>query len=95
MRVGAACRRTPSATAAAQTAALPGQSTAGHGPPRLTVDEHDRLMGCLGACDRHRAAWLVGNANEVVRQIYDHSNVELAAARVDEMGRDFRDETNP
>ena len=62
---------------------------------RLTVDGHERLMGLLAAGDPHREVWFAWNAKEVVRQIYDHTDTELAVAWVDEIGRDFCDETMP
>ena len=62
---------------------------------RLTVDGRERLMGLLAAGDPHRELWFAWNAKEVVRQIYDHTNPELAAAWVTEIGRDFIDESMP
>ena len=62
---------------------------------RLTVDGRERLMGLLAAGDPHRELWFAWNAKEVVRQIYDHTNPELAAAWVSEIGRDFTDESMP
>ena len=49
-------------------------------------------MGLLAAGDPAREVW---NAKEVVRQIYDHTDPELAAAWVAEIGRDFTDESMP
>ena len=62
---------------------------------RLSDDQHNRLMGLLRAGDPHREVWFAWNAKEVVRQIYDHTNVELAAAWVAEIGRDFTDPEMP
>ena len=62
---------------------------------RLTVDGHERLMGLLAAGDPHREVWFAWNAKEVVRQIYDHTDPELAADWVDEIARDFTDENMP
>ena len=47
---------------------------------RLSADQHDRLMGLLRAGDPHQEVWFAWNAKEVVRQIYDHTDAELAAA---------------
>ena len=47
---------------------------------RLSVDGRERLLGLLAAGDPEREVWFAWNAKEVVRQIYDHTDVELAAA---------------
>lgn len=62
---------------------------------RLTVDGKQRLMGLLAAGDPHREVWFAWNAKEVVRQIYDHTDPELATAWVAEIARDFTDENMP
>jgi transposase len=62
---------------------------------RLTADQHDRLMGLLRAGDPHQEVWFAWNAKEVVRQIYDHTDAELAAEWVAEIGRDFTDPEMP
>jgi len=62
---------------------------------RLTVDGHEQLMGLLAAGDPHREVWFAWNAKEVVRQIYDHTDPELAREWVDEIARDFTDGTMP
>jgi Transposase len=62
---------------------------------RLTVDGMERLRGLLEAGDPHREVWFAWNAKEVVRQIYDHTDAELAAAWVAEIARDFTDESMP
>ena len=62
---------------------------------RLSVDGHERLMGLLAAGDPKREVWFAWNAKEVVRQIYDHTDVQLAEAWVDEIGRDFTDNQMP
>ena len=62
---------------------------------RLSVDGRERLLGLLAAGDPEREVWFAWNAKEVVRQIYDHTDVELAAAWVVEIGRDFTDESMP
>lgn len=62
---------------------------------RLSDDQHARLMGLLRAGDPHRELWFAWNAKEVVRQIYDHTDVKLAAEWVAEIGRDFTDPEMP
>jgi len=62
---------------------------------RLSDDQHARLMGLLRAGDPHREVWFAWNAKEVVRQIYDHTDHELAAEWVTEIGRDFTDPEMP
>jgi transposase len=62
---------------------------------RLTVQGHERLVGLLAAGDPKREVWFAWNAKEVVRQTYDHTDPALAAAWVDEIARDFTDETMP
>lgn len=62
---------------------------------RLSVDGMERLRGLLEAGDPHREVWFAWNAKEVVRQIYDHTDAELAAAWVAEITRDFTDPSMP
>jgi transposase len=62
---------------------------------RLSPDQHDKLMGLLRAGDPHLDVWFAWNAKEVVRQIYDHCDAELAAEWVAEIGRDFIDPDMP
>ncbi len=62
---------------------------------RLTVAGHQRLLGLLAAGDPAREVWFAWNAKEVVRQIYDHTDAALAREWVDEIGRDFTDESMP
>jgi len=62
---------------------------------RLTVDGRERLMGLLAAGDPAREVWFAWNAKEVVRQIYSHTDTEVATAWVAEIVRDFADETMP
>jgi len=61
---------------------------------RLSVDGHERLLGLL-AGDPKREVWFAWNAKEVVRQIYDHTDPELAEAWVNEIGRDFTNDQMP
>jgi transposase len=54
-----------------------------------------KLLGLLDAGDPRgevRTAW---HAKEVVRQIYDHTNAELADEFVDRLGRDLQDDSCP
>ena len=62
---------------------------------RLSGDQHDRLMGLLRSGDPRREVWFAWNAKEVVRQIYDHTDPELAVEWVAEIGRDFTDPEMP
>ena len=62
---------------------------------RLSADQHERLMGLLRAGDPRREVWFAWNAKEVVRQIYDHTDAELAIEWVDAIGRDFADTEMP
>jgi transposase len=62
---------------------------------RLSDDQHDKLMGLLRAGDPRQEVWLAWNAKEVVRQIYDHTDPELAVEWVAEIGRDFTDAEMP
>jgi transposase len=62
---------------------------------RLSMDGHERLLGLLAAGDPRKEVWFAWNAKEVVRQIYDHTNEQLAVAWVDEIVRDFADSEMP
>ena len=62
---------------------------------RLSDDQHARVLGLLRAGDPRQEVWFAWNAKEVVRQIYDHTDPELADAWVDAIGRDFTDFTMP
>lgn len=62
---------------------------------RLSVDGRERLIGLLAAGDPKREVWFAWNAKEVVRQTYGHTDPQLAAAWVDEIARDFTDESMP
>lgn len=62
---------------------------------RLTGEQHDRLMGLLRAGDPRREVWFAWNAKEVIRQIYDHTDHQLAVEWVDEIVRDFADREMP
>jgi transposase len=62
---------------------------------RLSVDGHHKLLGLLAAGDPKREVWFAWNAKEVVRQIYDHTDHQLAVAWVHEIARDFADAEMP
>ena len=62
---------------------------------RLSDAQHERLTGLLRAGDPHREVWFAYCAKEVVRQIYDHTDIELATEWVAEIGRDFTDREMP
>ncbi len=73
--------------------ALPCPAATRDGPRRLSEDGKDKLMGLLRAGDpRREVSW---NAKEVVRQIYDHTDEQLADEWVDEIVRDFADHEMP
>ena len=61
---------------------------------RFSDDQHDRVLGLLRTGDPDRR-WFAWNAKEVVRQICDHTDPELADAWVAAVGRDFADWTMP
>jgi transposase len=62
---------------------------------RLSVDQHDRLMGLLRAGDPHQEVWFAWNAKEVVRQTYEHTDVDLAEEWVTGIEADFTDPEMP
>ena len=62
---------------------------------RLSDEQHGRVLGLLRAGDPHREVWFAWNAKEVVRQIYEHSDHELAVEWVADIGRDFTDGEMP
>jgi transposase len=62
---------------------------------RLSVDGREKLLGLLAAGDPRRDVWFAWNAKEVVRQIYDHTDHQLAADWVDVIVRDFADGEMP
>jgi hypothetical protein len=49
----------------------------------------------LGAGDPGQEVWLAWNAKEVVHQIYDHTDPELATEWVTEIRREFTDQEMP
>jgi hypothetical protein len=61
----------------------------------LSDDGRERLLGLLRAGDPRREVWFAWNAKEVVRQIYDHTDHQLAVAWVTEIVRDFADTEIP
>ena len=62
---------------------------------RLTDRGRERLRGLLAAGDPAGDVRMTWHAKEVVRQTYDHHDPELAAAWVDDIGRDFTDTDMP
>lgn len=62
---------------------------------RLSDHGRDKLRGLLAAGDPAGEVRLTWHAKEVVRQIYDHHDPDLAAAWVDDIGRDFTDDDMP
>lgn len=96
MAASVVCRTRPSATAAAATTRSGEHShRLSIARERLSADQHERLMGLLRTGDRRQELWFARNAKEVVRQIYDHTNVELATQWVAEIGIDFTDPEMP
>jgi transposase len=62
---------------------------------RLSIGGRSRLLGLLDAGDPRgevRTAW---HAKEVVRQLYDHTDADLAVAFVERLGHDLQDESCP
>jgi transposase len=62
---------------------------------RLDDRGRSKLLGLLDAGDPQgevRATW---HAKEVVRNIYDHHDPDLAVEFVDRLGRDLQDESCP
>lgn len=62
---------------------------------RLPDERRERLVGLLAAGDPKGEVKLSWHAKEVVRAIYDHADVKLAEAWVDEIVRDFADREMP
>ncbi len=62
---------------------------------RLTVDGRTRLLGLLDAGDPHGEVRLAWHAKEVIRQIYDHTNPDLATDFVERLGSDLQDHSCP
>lgn len=62
---------------------------------RLSDAQRERMTGLLRAGDPRQEVWFAWNAKEVVRQIYDHTDPDLAAEWVAEIGRDFTDREMP
>ena len=96
MSAGAGCRTRRSAIAAARptrsTAAAAGSSWPASGSASTATS---KLLGLLAAGDPRKEVWFAWNAKEVVRQIYDHTDHQLAVAWVDEIVRDFADGEMP
>ncbi len=62
---------------------------------RVSNDGRERLRGLLGAGDPKGETRMTWHAKEVVRQTYDHTDPDLAAAWVDDIVRDFADNAMP
>ena len=96
MSAGAGCRTRRSAIVAARptrsTAAAAVSSWPANGSASTVTS---KLLGLLAAGDPKREVWFAWNAKEVVRQIYDHTDHQLAVAWVDEIVRDFADGEMP
>ena len=96
MSADGGCRTRPSAIVAARptrsTAAGAGSSWPASGSASTATTSS---LGLLAAGDPKREVWFAWNAKEVVRQIYDHTDHQLAVAWVDEIVRDFADGEMP
>lgn len=62
---------------------------------RLTDAQTERVMGLVRSGDPRSEVGYAYAAKEVVRQIYEHTNIELAAVWVDELVADFTDTSMP
>jgi len=62
---------------------------------RITDTGRQRLRGLLAAGDPKGELRLCWHAKEVVRQTYDHTDPDLAAAWIDDIVRDFADTEMP
>jgi transposase len=62
---------------------------------RLSEDGRSRLLGLLDAGDPRGEVRLAWHAKEVVRQIYHHTNPDLAAEFVTRLGSDLQDHSCP
>ncbi len=62
---------------------------------RLDDKGRTKLLGLLAAGDPRDEVRMAWHAKEVVRQIYDHTNTELADQFVDRLGHDLQDESCP
>ena len=62
---------------------------------RITDRGRERLRGLLAAGDPKGEVRLCWHAKEVVRQTYDHTDPDVAAAWVDDIVRDFADNEMP
>ena len=62
---------------------------------RLTVEQHQRLVGLVRAGDPRSEVGYAYSAKEVVRQIYEHHDPELAGEWIHELVDDFTDDSMP
>lgn len=62
---------------------------------RLTDAQTDRVMGLVRAGDPRSEVGYAYSAKEVVRQIYEHTDIEFAAVWVEELIDDFTDDSMP
>ncbi len=62
---------------------------------RLSSDQRDHVRGLLRARDPHQEVWFAYCANEVVREIYAHTDPDLANDWVTAITRDFTDNEMP
>lgn len=65
------------------------------GDERLDEKGRTKLLGLLDAGDPHGEVRMAWHAKEVVRQIYTHTNAELANEFVARLGHDLQDDSCP
>jgi len=62
---------------------------------RLTIEGRTRLLGLLDAGDPRGDVKMAWHAKEVVRQIYAHTDPDLAVEFVERLGHDLQDDSCP
>ena len=62
---------------------------------RLDDQGRKKLLGLLDAGDPHGEVRMAWHAKEVVREIYCHTDPDLAVEFVDRLGHDLQDESRP
>src|SRR5680860_191562 len=96
MSADGACRTRRADTAVAKTIRAGGPVDACRSPENdsPTTSMHE-CSACSALATPGQEVWFAWNAKAVVRQYYDHTDPELADARVAEIGRDFTDASMP
>jgi transposase len=62
---------------------------------KLTPTQAEHVMGLVRASDPRSEVGFAYSAKEVVRQIYEHTNIDLATQWIDEIIADFADSSMP